>query len=123
MNIKEAEKFVNSFNWKYSRTYPTAPHEYILLEWNESKKQEFIEFAKLIETDGHIEYFYRKPFRNIIIGRYKYWVMSKTPENTKLINRTFVDKDYVNFVKNIVNDVNFNYVRGMSLEDIIKGAF
>jgi len=74
--------------WQYARTYDqTAPHEYILMPWNEDL---FREIAKYIELYGKDEYFYRTPFRYGYIGKYKYWHYSTFAEDS-VMNRTRID--------------------------------
>lgn len=57
--------------WKYASTYDkTAPHEYILMEWNEEL---FRFIGEYIEKYGVDTFFYKSPVRYGHIGNYRYW--------------------------------------------------
>ena len=118
MNLKEAEKFIDGLRWQYAKTYPQAPHEYTVLEWNPQNKQNMIDFAYLIYHFGEDEFYYRKKFKILNIGEYKYWTMDFPLENTDLINRTYNDDELKrNLMKYIMSD-NFKYSKGMTLDNI-----
>jgi len=71
MPTEDLLKKIDNQKWKFAKTYAeTAPHEYIVDEWNIDL---FKEICHLIDTDGYEEMFYDKPFRYYNIGKYKYW--------------------------------------------------
>lgn len=79
--------FLNSLKWVEAKTMKNIPHEYSVLYWNYSNKKYFIEFAKLIQSEGYEEEFYGKKYKYINVDGYKYWTMDFPIENTNLINR------------------------------------
>lgn len=117
-NIMEKCKLLEKARWKYARTYPNAPHEYTLLEWN--NKKDMIEFAQIIQEQGHTEYFYKKKFTVLFIDKYRYWSMDLSVENTALINRAFIDDNLTQQVREFVKSDEFIYVKDMSLNDILE---
>lgn len=118
MNLEEAPKFLNRIKWQYAKTYPQAPHEYSVLNWNGDNRQKFIDFAKLIVEKGQDEYYYNKKFKVLIIGGYKYWTMDYPLENTDLINRTYHDKELIKKIKEYIKSEDFIFEKGMTLFDI-----
>ncbi len=73
--------------WKYAKTYSqTAPHEYILKDWNTGL---FEEICHLIDTEGYEELFYDKPFTYYNIGKYKYWHIGT------VLNRCDIENRYI----------------------------
>lgn len=76
---------IENQQWKFAKTYAeTAPHEYIVDEWD---IQLFKEICHLIDTDGYEEMFYNKPFRYYNIGKYKYWRCDNILNRCKIGNR------------------------------------
>jgi len=76
---------VESQIWKFAKTYAqTAPHEYIVDEWNIKL---FREICHLIDTQGYEEKFYDKPFRYYNIGEYKYWYCENILNRCPIENR------------------------------------
>ena len=76
---------INNQKWKFAKTYAkTAPHEYIVDEWN---IELFKEICNLINSDGYEEMFYDKPFRYYNIGEYKYWYCGNILNRCEIENR------------------------------------
>ena len=72
-------------HWKFAKTYAeTAPHEYIVDEWN---IELFNEICRLIDNEGYEEKFYDKTFKYFNIGKFKYWhcdnVLNRCPIENK----------------------------------------
>lgn len=72
-------------SWKFAKTYAqTAPHEYILQEWN---PELFKIICDLIGTSGYEEKFYNETFKYYNIGKFKYWrcgnVLNRCPIENK----------------------------------------
>ena len=62
---------VREERWKYATTYnETAPHEYILMEWNE---QLFRALAHYIDVHGEDTTWHGQPTRHGHLGKYRYW--------------------------------------------------
>ena len=69
--LKDLLTRIKNQKWKFAKTYAkTAPHEYIVDEWN---IELFKEICHLIDTEGYEEKFYDKTFRYYNIGEFKYW--------------------------------------------------
>lgn len=77
-------KKIQNEKWRYAKTYSdTAPHEYILLCWNEEL---FNEITKIIDNEGINEKFYKSTVRYGYIGNYRYWYYN-TYEWNSVLNR------------------------------------
>ena len=75
--------------WKFAKTYAeTAPHEYIVDEWN---IELFNEICLLIDNDGYEEMFYDKPYRYYNIREYKYWRCGNILNRCAVSNRYGVE--------------------------------
>lgn len=122
MDTKEATLFIGNIKWQYAKTYPNAPHEYSVLDWNIDNKQKFIDFAKFIAEQGQDEYYYGKKYKILILGKYKYWTMDYPLENTNLINRAHFDNKLRNKIKDYVKSEKFKFEKGMTLSDIEEKA-
>lgn len=86
---KRAEKFVNSVDWIFAKTYAKfAPHEYIVKKYlPEEKHEDFMWLARLINSEGYEVEFKGKMYTCYDIGDKKYWTMDEDVEKTDLINR------------------------------------
>ena len=97
---KEIALFIDTAKWIFAKTYATTwPHEYTLLRDTDLKK-EFIDFAKLINTQGYSGTFYN---RQMIYYRHidmVYWTMDDNIEETDLINRVHISGTYESRLKN-----------------------
>lgn len=83
---KDLQARIENQQWKFAKTYAeTAPHEYIVDEWN---VELFKDVCLLIDNDGYEEMFYNTPFRYYNIGKHKYWYC----EN--ILNRCAVGNRY-----------------------------
>lgn len=120
MTFEEAEKYVNQVRWQYAKTYPTAPHEYTCLDWNQKLHAKMVDFAYFVKINGYTEIFGKCAFRCLNIGEYKYWTMDDPWDKTDLINRTFVDNDKRMEVIGFVQTPDFKFQQGMCLADILK---
>jgi len=92
--------FLNSAKWIFAKTYAKSwPHEYTLLKDSEDKNI-FIDFVRLINTEGYLGKFYDRDqvyfeYENMI-----YWTMDETIETTDLINRVHKNMSYEYRLKN-----------------------
>lgn len=112
------KKLVNSVRWQYAKTYPNAPHEYTIFDWDKTKFQMLKYFARLILEKGNIEYYYKKPFKIYVIDEYKYWIMETDAKDTTLINRTYFDDNKKEKIRKFINSKEFTYQKAMTLKDI-----
>ena len=87
MTNKDLLTKINTQHWQFAKTYAeTAPHEYIVDEWN---IELFNEICHLIDTEGYEEKFYDKVFKYYNIGEFKYWRCGN------ILNRCAVENRYL----------------------------
>lgn len=72
---------IKAQEWTFAKTYAkTAPHEYFLYHQN---PELFKALVDKIAQSGVDEYFYKRKFTYLYLGKYKYWrmdsVMNRTP--------------------------------------------
>ena len=48
---KTIEQRIGALRWKYAKTYPDAPHEYILQQWD---PEVFAYFVEKLRTEGAV---------------------------------------------------------------------
>lgn len=119
MELERLRSLIARSRWQYARTYPTAPHEYTVFEWNPKDEAEYREFARHIVRDGIIGYWYRQARPYLHLDGYKYWIMSN-PQECTLINRTFDNQERIERLLKITCDSKFQYQHGMTLASIEK---
>jgi len=65
------------------------PHQYCLRkQWKGNTS--FAEVNRIMRNYGYVEWFWRKPYMMLNIGKFKYWTMGWPLDVTVLINRTFI---------------------------------
>ncbi len=119
MDAEAIRRLVDSVRWVYAKTYPHAPHEYTLFEWEIAKLPEFRMFANHISDHGGWEPFFNTKTWYFHFGDMKYWIMSD-PNDCTLINRTFIDDSIVNRIEKYVSSQEFRFSKGMCLTDILN---
>ncbi len=74
--LEYTEGFVSKLEWRFAKTMPEIPHEYIVRD-NLSNKDKtlFDRLATHIKEQGYIGKFALKTYWYIDIGDYKYWVI------------------------------------------------
>jgi hypothetical protein len=81
-------EFIKSSRWRFAKTMPQWPHEYVLRTWRPDKEAAFEALVVLIRAHG-----YDAPFMDgatyhcLEFGDWKYWTMGEPPSETTLINR------------------------------------
>lgn len=83
---KTIEELVNSFTWTFAKTMPTNPHEYIVRRQTASE-EDYVRLYNYIMENHYIEWFWRKPYKMVRIGDYKYWIMTDDIRESRIINR------------------------------------
>lgn len=119
MELERLRSLISRSRWLYAKTYPTAPHEYTVFEWNPKDEAEYREFAEHIQANGEHTFWYRHPRIYFHLDGYKYWIMS-SPKECTLINRTFDDKERHDRLLKVTSDRSFQFKYGMTLESIEK---
>ena len=77
-NKADFEKIVNTLKFRYAKTYSNyAPHEYVL-EKEEGEKLEVIrQLNRFIQENyDEIEIFAKKKYKDLFVGKYKYWAVN-----------------------------------------------
>lgn len=122
MTEQDAKEYIKSVNWRFAKTYLSAPHEYTVGEWKPELHDKMIEFAKYIREHGKITYFWGKPFIKLFLDGYQYWTMDKNLEDTTLINRTFLDNGRCERVKRYTMSENYIHEHGETLYQVEQRA-
>ena len=83
--MEELLKRIEKQYWKFAKTYAkTAPHEYMLKEWN---PELFKAICNLIDAAGYEEHFYSVKFRYYNLGEFKYWRCEDILNRCKVENK------------------------------------
>lgn len=82
--------FIQTSQWRFAKTMPQWPHEYVVREWRPDKERVFRRFVVTIREHGYDAKFGRVTYRYLDIDGWKYWTMDETVEETDLINRASV---------------------------------
>lgn len=81
-----AADFVKRCRWTTAKTMPKNPHEYIV-KGETADPEEYERFFRYIFENHYIEWFWRKPYKMVTIGEYKYWIMTDDISESRIINR------------------------------------
>lgn len=118
-NQKQFEQYLIGFirlqKWKYATTYDkSAPHEYILMEWNEKL---FRDIGDYIAKYGEDTFYYKASVRYGYIGNYRYWHYS-TYEIDSVLNRALNRPEHMgmtNYSKEIrAKYMKIKYISGVA---------
>ena len=87
VNYDKLREMIARCQWKFARTMPFAPHEYIVREKCPLTDEEFVYFIDMQRCFGVKERWgkYNNPY--LYIDDYKYWTMGDPYEETTVINR------------------------------------
>jgi len=85
MTPKEVNAFLSKQKWRFAKTMPKNPHEYIVRD--RSDDAEFIEAVKTMRTHGEARPFWGKIYVYYKYEGFEYWTMGNSLEITKIINR------------------------------------
>jgi len=84
MDIKTSENLIDSVKWRFAKTMPEIPHEYIVTNDYPEKRAEIAEFTAEIEQNGYSKTFFTKTYKYLNIGGYKYWVIENIINRAKI---------------------------------------
>lgn len=96
MELTRLSKFVETVPWTFAKSYAKYPHWWLHLNKlsTQTDRQDFFELVKNIFENGVDEDMWfgrtKKTYRYLYLGKYKYWVMDPSIEETDLINRAEV---------------------------------
>lgn len=87
LNYDKLREMVARCQWKFAKTMPFAPHEYIVRDKCPLTDEEFVYFVDMQRRYGVKERWgkYNNPY--LYIDDYKYWTMGAPYEETTVINR------------------------------------
>ena len=84
----EILNFINTSQWRFAKTMPQWPHEYVVRNWRPDKEPVFERFVMLIRDQGYDAPFLdHATYRYLEIDGCKYWTMDEPPDETTIINR------------------------------------
>lgn len=79
--------FIQTSQWRFAKTMPEIPHEYVVRNWRPDKEPIFERFVMLIRKRGYDAKFFDTTYRYLEIASWKYWTMGDPVKETGLINR------------------------------------
>ncbi len=87
INIEKLRDMIARCQWKFAKTMPFAPHEYIVRDKCPLTDEEFVYFVDMQRRFGVKERWgkYNNPY--LYIDDYKYWTMGAPYDETTVINR------------------------------------
>lgn len=80
-------EFIQTSQWRFAKTMPHIPHEYVVREWRPDQDSVFEQFVMLIRERGYDAQFGKTTYRYLDIDGWKYWTMGEPLNETTLINR------------------------------------
>lgn len=86
-DLAKIKDLLSSLNWKWSKTYLTVPHEYIVRGKCGLSDEDFLYIVHAQRDLGIHERWWKYNFPYLHVDGYKYWTMGDTFENTIIINR------------------------------------
>lgn len=91
LNFEKLRSMIARCEWKFAKTMPFAPHEYIVRDKCPLTDEEFVYFVNMQREHGVKERWgkYNNPY--LYIDDYKYWTMGAPLEETTVINRAKVN--------------------------------
>lgn len=87
--LKEIQTIIDSFEWKYAKSYPKHPHWYTVRQsGNEFMNDRYNTLYWYIYHMHRLEYFYRKAYKVLDMpDGYTYWIMTDDITDSVIINR------------------------------------
>ena len=114
LNYDRIREMIARCTWKFAKTMPFAPHEYIVRDKCPLTEEEFVYFVEMQRRFGAKERWgkYNNPY--LYIDDYKYWTMGAPIEETTVINRAkaCVVEDVHELYDGIENAKNENGMNG-----------
>ena len=80
-------EMISRCQWKFAKTMPQCPHEYIVRGKCPLTEEEFLDFVDAQRRFGVYERWGKYNFPYLHIDGYKYWTMGDSYENTIISNR------------------------------------
>ena len=92
---ERARRFILERKWKYAKTYPQCPHQYVVVHWEKTKEDlnEFYWFVKHLRKFGRERSWYKLKNIYLTVDGLKYWTMGEPVNEVIVINRAIEDED------------------------------
>jgi len=94
--LDDARHYIDEVRWQFAKTMPQWPHEYTVSDWRPELREMFLDFVRLIRTDGVVKPWPadspkpRYHHTYLEIDGWDYWTMGDPVDDTELINRARV---------------------------------
>lgn len=87
LNYDKLREMIARCQWKFAKTMPFAPHEYIVRDKCPLTDEEFVYFVDMQRRFGVKERWGKYNNSYLYIDDYKYWTMGAPYDETTVINR------------------------------------
>lgn len=87
LDMNKLREFISRCQWKWARTMPTVPHEYIFRGRCALTDEEYYYFLRAQLECGRVEWWGKGKRPYLYIDGYKYWTMGDFCEENKTMNR------------------------------------
>lgn len=84
--------FIRTSQWRFAKTMPQCPHEYVVRQWRPDEETVFERLVMLIRERGYDDKFFDSTYRYLQIGGWKYWTMGAPLNETTVINRAKIEE-------------------------------
>jgi hypothetical protein len=84
-------EFIQTSQWRFAKTMPEHPHEYVVRNWRPDKEPVFERFVMLIREEGYDARFFDATYRYLEIGGWNYWTMGNPLAETTVLNRAKIN--------------------------------
>ena len=97
-DIDDARACIDEARWQFAKTMPQWPHEYTVSDWRPELRETFLDFVRLIRTEGVVKAWPadsptpRYHHTYLEIDGWDYWTMDDRVDDTELINRARIDE-------------------------------
>jgi len=88
----EIKAFIGSTTWRYAKTMPDWPHNYIVRR--NVDEGMFVKIVEHIRAHGYDGSFYARPIVYFDEDGYTYWTMGEPIAETTIINRCLKENTY-----------------------------
>jgi hypothetical protein len=90
MGVKELNEFLSRLTFKFAKTMPENPHEYVVRK--PENEADYVTLFQTCRREGQDEKFQGRTYRYWYPGDgWKYWTMTSDIRQSQIINRAKVD--------------------------------
>ena len=91
MITETIKHFIDNSYWKFAKSMPQWPHEYVVRSTLNEK--DFLEFVQFIRSNGYSKRFNNRVYIYYDYNGHSYWTMGSPLEKTIIINRCKIVED------------------------------